>query len=83
MEMQQRRPVLLKLMMLGDSGVGKTALITQYLNKRFSEEHDPLAIGGFVGAKKLCVGACEVTLQVRGHTHLSCTLVAALICMKR
>eukprot|EP01043_Picozoa_sp_COSAG02_P086780 COSAG02_NODE_24174_length_695_cov_11.725441_1_plen_51_part_01 len=46
---------LLKLILLGDSGVGKTMLMTQYVNKRFSEEHRP-TIGADFAIKELVVG---------------------------
>jgi len=34
-----RKKVLLKMIILGDSGVGKTALMNQYVNKRFSASY--------------------------------------------
>ena len=66
--------VLLKLVLLGDSGVGKTALMNRYVNNKsfpFSEEHTP-TIGADFATKKLVtdgIDGCEVTLQVRGATH--------------
>ena len=33
-----RRKVLLKVIILGDSGVGKTSLMNQYVNKKFSNQ---------------------------------------------
>lgn len=34
-----RKKVLLKIIILGDSGVGKTSLMNQYCNKRFSNQY--------------------------------------------
>ena len=37
--MASRKKVLLKVIILGDSGVGKTSLMNQYVNKRFSSQY--------------------------------------------
>ncbi|PLW32075.1 hypothetical protein PCANC_24580 [Puccinia coronata f. sp. avenae] len=37
--MSTRKKVLLKVIILGDSGVGKTSLMNQYVNKRFSTQY--------------------------------------------
>ncbi|KAI9607036.1 hypothetical protein KEM48_001638 [Puccinia striiformis f. sp. tritici PST-130] len=37
--MSSRKKVLLKVIILGDSGVGKTSLMNQYVNKRFSTQY--------------------------------------------
>lgn len=37
--MSARKKVLLKVIILGDSGVGKTSLMNQYVNKRFSTQY--------------------------------------------
>ncbi|KAG0140443.1 hypothetical protein CROQUDRAFT_690531 [Cronartium quercuum f. sp. fusiforme G11] len=37
--MASRKKVLLKVIILGDSGVGKTSLMNQYVNKRFSTQY--------------------------------------------
>ena len=34
-----RRKALLKIIILGDSGVGKTSLMNQYVNKKFSNQY--------------------------------------------
>ena len=34
-----RKKVLLKVIILGDSGVGKTSLMNQYVNKKFSNQY--------------------------------------------
>lgn len=33
------RKVLLKVIILGDSGVGKTSLMNQYVNRKFSQQY--------------------------------------------
>ncbi|KAK0151683.1 Ras-related protein rab7 [Merluccius polli] len=37
--MTSRKKVLLKVIILGDSGVGKTSLMNQYVNKKFSNQY--------------------------------------------
>lgn len=37
--MATRKKVLLKVIILGESGVGKTSLMNQYVNKRFSNQY--------------------------------------------
>ncbi|KAK9942462.1 hypothetical protein M0R45_008127 [Rubus argutus] len=37
--MPSRRRTLLKVIILGDSGVGKTSLMNQYVNKKFSNQY--------------------------------------------
>ena len=39
--MASRKKVLLKVIILGDSGVGKTSLMNQYVNKKFSNQCAP------------------------------------------
>ena len=41
-KMASRKKVLLKVIILGDSGVGKTSLMNQYVNKRFSSQYKVL-----------------------------------------
>ena len=50
--MATRKKVLLKVIILGDSGVGKTSLMNQYVNKRFS------------AAYKATIGADFLTREV-------------------
>ncbi|KAK6473850.1 ras-related protein rab7 isoform X1 [Huso huso] len=38
-KMTSRKKVLLKVIILGDSGVGKTSLMNQYVNKKFSNQY--------------------------------------------
>ena len=37
--MATRKKVLLKVIILGDSGVGKTSLMNQFVNKKFSSQY--------------------------------------------
>lgn len=42
--MASRKKVLLKVIILGESGVGKTSLMNQYVNKRFSNQYKGIAV---------------------------------------
>eukprot|EP01083_Nonionella_stella_P194406 717093_1 len=55
--------ILLKIIVLGESGVGKTAILQQYINKTFSEEHKT-TIGADFFTKKLDIGRNLITLQI-------------------
>ena len=52
-KMAARKKVLLKVIILGDSGVGKTSLMNQYVNKKFSNQY------------KATIGADFLTKEVR------------------
>ena len=52
-----RKKVLLKVIILGDSGVGKTSLMNQYVNKKFSSQY------------KATIGADFLTKEVRRRTE--------------
>ena len=61
--MSTRRKVLLKMIILGDSGVGKTSLMNQYVTKRFSTQYKA-TIGADFLTKEVMIDDKLVTLQV-------------------
>lgn len=67
--MASRKKVLLKVIILGDSGVGKTSLMNQYVNKKFSNQYKA-TIGADFLTKEVMVEDRIVTMQVM-CTHIS------------
>eukprot|EP01089_Gocevia_fonbrunei_P020674 TRINITY_DN775_c0_g1_i1.p1 TRINITY_DN775_c0_g1~~TRINITY_DN775_c0_g1_i1.p1 ORF type:complete len:229 (+),score=59.24 TRINITY_DN775_c0_g1_i1:32-718(+) len=61
--MSSRKKVLLKIIILGDSGVGKTSLMNQYVNKKFSNQYKA-TIGADFLTKEVMVDDKLVTLQI-------------------
>uniref|UniRef100_A0A667ZUD4 RAB7A, member RAS oncogene family n=1 Tax=Myripristis murdjan TaxID=586833 RepID=A0A667ZUD4_9TELE len=61
--MTSRKKVLLKVIILGDSGVGKTSLMNQYVNKKFSNQYKA-TIGADFLTKEVMVDDRLVTMQV-------------------
>jgi len=61
--MASRKKVLLKVIILGDSGVGKTSLMNQYVNKKFSNQYRA-TIGADFLTKEVMVDDRLVTLQI-------------------
>lgn len=61
--MSFRKRALFKVIVLGDSGVGKTSLVTQYVHKRFSSQYKA-TIGADFMSKELQVDDRLVTLQI-------------------
>ncbi|KAG7562907.1 hypothetical protein FFLO_01597 [Filobasidium floriforme] len=61
--MATRKKVLLKVIILGDSGVGKTSLMNQYVNKRFSNQYKA-TIGADFLTRELVVDDRVVTMQL-------------------
>merc|ERR1719164_373214 len=57
------KKVLLKVIILGDSGVGKTSLMNQYVHKRFSNQYKA-TIGADFLTKDVMIGDRMVTLQI-------------------
>jgi Ras-related protein Rab-7A len=55
--------VLLKVIILGDSGVGKTSLMNQYVNKKFSNQYKA-TIGADFLTKEVTVDDRLVTMQI-------------------
>lgn len=64
--MSTRKKVLLKVIILGDSGVGKTSLMNQYVNKKFSNQYKA-TIGADFLTKEVMVDDRIVTMQVCSH----------------
>ncbi|CAM8945533.1 unnamed protein product [Rhodiola kirilowii] len=61
--MAMRKRTLLKVIVLGDSGVGKTSLMNQYVHKRFSQQYKATIGADFV-TKELQIDDRLVTLQI-------------------
>ncbi|KAF8045511.1 hypothetical protein N665_0163s0003 [Sinapis alba] len=61
--MATRRRTLLKVIVLGDSGVGKTSLMNQYVHKKFSLQYKATIGADFV-TKEIQIGDKLVTLQI-------------------
>jgi len=58
-----RKKVLLKVIILGDSGVGKTSLMNQYVNRKFSNQYKA-TIGADFLTKEITVDDRSVSLQI-------------------
>ncbi|KAI9887828.1 MAG: hypothetical protein M1823_000350 [Watsoniomyces obsoletus] len=61
--MASRRKPMLKVIILGDSGVGKTSLMNQYVNKKFSASYKA-TIGADFLTKEVLVDDRLVTMQL-------------------
>ncbi|XP_020250645.1 ras-related protein Rab7-like isoform X2 [Asparagus officinalis] len=61
--MSTRRRTLLKVIFLGDSGVGKTSLMNQYVHNKFSQQYKATIGADFV-TKELQIDDRLVTLQI-------------------
>ncbi|KAL5284465.1 Rab7 family protein [Megaselia abdita] len=61
--MATRKKSLLKVIILGDSSVGKTSLMNQYVNKRFSTQYKA-TIGADFLTKEVVVDDRVVTMQI-------------------
>jgi len=61
--MAHRKKVLLKVIILGDSGVGKTSLMNQYVNKKFSKQYKA-TIGADFLTKEVMIDDKLVTMQI-------------------
>eukprot|EP00483_Globobulimina_turgida_P000667 UN00667 len=61
--MMASKKVLLKIIILGESGVGKTALLHKYVMNKFIEEHKA-TIGADFLTKDITIGDKLITLQI-------------------
>eukprot|EP00038_Savillea_parva_P029333 m.70425 g.70425 ORF g.70425 m.70425 type:complete len:214 (+) comp8644_c0_seq1:337-978(+) len=59
----QKKQVLLKVVLLGDSGVGKTSMMSNYVNKRFSNQYKA-TIGADFLTKKIAFDGTVATMQI-------------------
>ena len=58
-----RKKVFIKIVLLGESGVGKTSLMDQYVNRKFSSAYKA-TIGADFLTKEVMIEEKLVTLQV-------------------
>ncbi|KAI3382295.1 hypothetical protein SNEBB_011389 [Seison nebaliae] len=58
-----RKKLLLKIVILGDSGVGKTSLMNQYVHKRFTNQYKA-TIGADFLTKEVMIDGRLVTMQI-------------------
>ena len=64
-------PKSLKLVLVGDTSVGKSALITNYLYNLFNDEYEPTVLNVYKGVKN--VGGKKVDIEIHdtsGDDHL-------------
>ena len=71
------KPVTLKVVVIGEAGVGKTSLTNQYVNRKFSNALPPPRSGG-VFEKEVNIDDRIVTMQVT--TLLSPFFIQCLFC---
>ncbi|KAJ5076710.1 rab family [Anaeramoeba ignava] len=57
------RNYILKVILIGDSGVGKTSLMNTYVNQKFSDEYKA-TIGADFLTKELVINGSVVTMQI-------------------
>lgn len=62
-EMSARKKILLKVIILGDSGVGKTSLMNRYVRNKFSQQYKA-TIGADFLTKDIEVDGRIVTMQI-------------------
>lgn len=77
--MASRKKVLLKVIILGDSSVGKTSLMNQYVNKRFSNQYKA-TIGADFLTKEVIVDDRVVTMQVSNLYYMCPLLICSNEC---
>uniref|UniRef100_A0A8C9GQ51 Uncharacterized protein n=1 Tax=Piliocolobus tephrosceles TaxID=591936 RepID=A0A8C9GQ51_9PRIM len=62
--MSNKKRTILKVIILGDSGVGKTSLMNQYVNKKFTNQYKA-TIGADFLTKETVVDNEQLTMQVQ------------------
>ncbi|KAI0460756.1 Ypt/Rab-type GTPase Rab7 [Komagataella kurtzmanii] len=61
--MSSKKKTILKVIILGDSGVGKTSLMQQFVNRKFSQQYKA-TIGADFLTKELVIDNKNVTIQL-------------------
>ena len=62
----------LKLVLVGDTAVGKSCLITNYLKNQFTEDYEPTVLDVFIGKKNVNKKQVEVEIHdTSGDEHLN------------
>lgn len=72
-----KKKVLLKVIILGDSGVGKTSLMNQYVNQKFSTQYKA-TIGADFLTKEVVIDDRVVTMQIWDTAGQVCTLLSII-----
>ncbi|KAK7202536.1 small GTPase superfamily [Myxozyma melibiosi] len=62
--MSSRKKTMLKVIILGDSGVGKTSLMQQYVSKKFSNQYKATIGADFLTKQDVRVDDRNVTMQL-------------------
>merc|ERR1712106_90991 len=82
LKMAPRKKVLLKVIILGDSGVGKTSLMNQYVNKRFTSQYKA-TIGADFLTKEAFITIARAALQQEADTELYNSSVPERVDLRR
>ena len=63
MSLRSSKKVLLKMILIGDSGVGKSSLMNQFIEKTFTAQYKA-TIGADFLTKEVSIGGVATTLQI-------------------
>jgi small GTP-binding protein len=64
-------PIKIKLVLVGDTAVGKSAMITNYLFNSFSDEYEPTVLDVYRGTKNVKKKQYEIEIHdTSGDEHL-------------
>ena len=64
-------PIKIKVVLVGDTAVGKSAMITSYLNNQFSDEYEPTVLDVYKGTKNVKKKQYEIEIHdTSGDEHL-------------
>ena len=68
-------PIKIKVVLVGDTAVGKSAMITSYLNNQFSDEYEPTVLDVYKGTKNVKKKQYEIEIHdTSGDEHLGVNL---------